>query len=114
MPHPARAEGTVGCLGNINGELKIPISGAGAEESSSTHIYERFRFPTAVFVACCKQRTGCGLNAALGSEEGAKVMRMFRNVLLALVAITVLVGSAVPANAAMRHHHKGHHHHRHR
>jgi len=94
--------------------VKGAVSGAGAEESSSAHIYEKFRFPTAVFVACCKQRTGCGLNAALGSEEGAKVMRMFRNVLLALVAITVLVGSAVPANAAMRHHHKGHHHHRHR
>jgi hypothetical protein len=38
-------------------------------------------------------------------------MKMVRNVLLALVAFTVLAGSVVPANAAVRHH-KHHKHHK--
>jgi hypothetical protein len=42
-------------------------------------------------------------------------MKMFRNVLLALIAVTVMAGAVVPANAAMaRHPHKVRHHHRHR
>lgn len=36
-------------------------------------------------------------------------MKMFRNVLLALVAVTVAAGMAIPANAAAAHHHKHHH-----
>jgi hypothetical protein len=36
-------------------------------------------------------------------------MKMFRNLLLALIAFTVVAGSVVPANAATRHHHKIHH-----
>jgi hypothetical protein len=36
-------------------------------------------------------------------------MKMFRNLLLALIAFTVVAGSVVPANAAGRHH-RGHHH----
>jgi len=40
-------------------------------------------------------------------------MRVFRNVLLAVVAITVFAASAVPAQAKMHRHHKiRHHHHR--
>ena len=38
-------------------------------------------------------------------------MKMVRNVLLALVAFTVLAGSVVPANAAV-HHRKHHKHHK--
>jgi hypothetical protein len=37
-------------------------------------------------------------------------MKMFRNLLLALVAFTVMAGSVAPANAAVRHHHRHHHH----
>jgi hypothetical protein len=65
-------------------------------------------------MSCCIHRPGRSANVAPDREKGAKVMRMFRNVLLAVIAITVLAGSAVPANAAMRHHHKVRHHHRHR
>jgi hypothetical protein len=39
-------------------------------------------------------------------------MKMFRNLLLAAIAFTVLAGSVVPANAAARHHkvhHRRHH-----
>jgi hypothetical protein len=39
-------------------------------------------------------------------------MKIVRNVLLALVAFTVLAGSVVPANAAVRHHHRHHRHHK--
>jgi hypothetical protein len=42
-------------------------------------------------------------------------MKMLRNMLFALIAVTVLAGSVVPANAAMaRHHHKVRRHHRHK
>ena len=37
-------------------------------------------------------------------------MKMVRNVLLALIAFTVLAGSVVPANAAVRHHRHHKHH----
>ena len=39
-------------------------------------------------------------------------MKMFRNLLLAVIAFTVVAGSVVPANAAMRHHHRARHHHK--
>jgi hypothetical protein len=39
-------------------------------------------------------------------------MKMFRNLLLALIAFTVVAGSVVPANAAVRHHRRHHHHRR--
>jgi hypothetical protein len=40
-------------------------------------------------------------------------MKIFRNVLLAAIAFTVMAGSVVPANAAVRHHrHSSHHHHK--
>jgi hypothetical protein len=39
-------------------------------------------------------------------------MKMFRNVLLALIAFTVAAGAVVPANAAAARHH-GKHHRRH-
>ena len=38
-------------------------------------------------------------------------MKMLRNLLLALIAFTVVAGSAMPAHAAaVRHHHRHHHH----
>jgi hypothetical protein len=37
-------------------------------------------------------------------------MKLFRNLLLALIAFTVVAGSVVPANAAVRHHRRHHHH----
>ena len=36
-----------------------------------------------------------------------------RNMLLALVALTVFAGTVTPANAAAYHHHRRHHHHYH-
>ncbi len=48
-----------------------------------------------------------------GSEEGFN-MKMFRNLLLAAIAFTVVAGAVVPANAAVRHHHRAHHHRRHK
>ena len=48
-----------------------------------------------------------------GFHRGCKKMRLFRNVLLAVVAITVFAASAVPAQAKVHHNHKvRHHHHR--
>ena len=35
-------------------------------------------------------------------------MKMFRNMLLALIAFTVVAGAVVPANAAAAHKHKHH------
>lgn len=43
--------------------------------------------------------------------KGSNRMKLFRNLLLAAIAVTVLASAAVPANAAVRHHHR--HHHRH-
>jgi len=39
-------------------------------------------------------------------------MKMFRNLLLAAIAFTVIAGSVVPANAAVRHHKTHHRHHK--
>jgi hypothetical protein len=39
-------------------------------------------------------------------------MKMFRNLLLAVIAFTVLAGSVVPANAAVHHHRTHHRHHK--
>ena len=50
------------------------------------------------------ERTGAG------PEEEVFAMKMFRNLLLALIAFTVVAGSVVPANAAGRHHRSHHHH----
>jgi hypothetical protein len=46
---------------------------------------------------------------ATGPNKRFLAMKMFRNLLLALIAFTVVAGSVVPANAAGRHH-RGHHH----
>jgi hypothetical protein len=48
---------------------------------------------------------------AAGVVKGFLLMKMFRNLLLALFAFTVLASSVVPANAAIFHHHRAHHHH---
>ena len=47
-----------------------------------------------------------------GVLKGFTRMKMVRNLLLALIAFTVLAGSVVPANAAAVRHHKKHHHHK--
>jgi hypothetical protein len=41
--------------------------------------------------------------------KGSNRMKIFRNLLLAVVAVTILAGTALPANAAVRHHHRHHH-----
>jgi hypothetical protein len=51
----------------------------------------------------------CGVELKLGKEKES--MKMSR-ILLAVIALIVLAGAAVPSHAAVRHHHR-HHHHRH-
>jgi hypothetical protein len=55
-----------------------------------------------------------GPSGRLGGWVGKRIfaMKMFRNLLLAVIAFTVVAGSVVPANAAMRHHHRARHHHK--
>jgi hypothetical protein len=54
-----------------------------------------------------------GPRGRLGGWAIQGVLHMkLRNLFLALVAVAVLVGSVVPAQAAGHRHHKKHHHHK--
>jgi len=46
---------------------------------------------------------------AAGVAKGFLAMKMFRNLLLSLIAFTVLAGAVLPANAAAAHHRRHHH-----
>lgn len=59
-------------------------------------------------ISCTKVRPSGRERRLTRREFTMKIRRLF----LAVVALTILAGLAVPANAMGRHHHRHHHHHR--